>query len=103
MGRPADGKRQIIIELGCFTLPYRGQCSGHVEKHELGRGANARLVRSGLQYMHAESIEKYFITIPPYIHRCFGVFGLRLHTALKWPTILNPTLWLAAVLIHQNL
>lgn len=37
----------------------------------MSRGANARRVRSGLQYMRAESIEKSFITIPPYIH----VFG----------------------------
>lgn len=44
-----------------------------MEKHELGHGANARLVRSGLQYMHAESGEKPFITSPPYRHD-FGFY-----------------------------
>lgn len=85
VGHPADGKRQIIIELGCFTLPYCGQCSWHVEKHELGHGANARLIRSGLQHMPAESIEKSFITIPPYIH----VFGFYFSAAVHSIKVAN--------------
>lgn len=48
-----------------------------MEKHELGHGANAR---SELQYMHAESIEKAFITIPPYIHVFGFYFSVAAHS-----------------------